>query len=170
MGASRTSSHKASDTFERVTRSVEETEQVGEQLGRLLSAGDVVALIGELGSGKTTFIRGLAKGVGIDPEAVKSPTFILLREYPSALPLIHIDAYRLEHPEDAVWLDVEWMFSPRKVTVIEWADRIQACWPEDVLTVHLAHKSTHQRTLSFRSTGSRSQQVLDALRVAVGVS
>jgi len=153
------SSRKGSSTFEVVTKSVEETQQLGEQLGRLLRPGDVVGLCGELGSGKTTFIQGLAKGLGIDPGAVRSPTFILMREYPAPVPLIHLDGYRLEGAPSAVWLDVEWVFDPKKVTVIEWADRIADSLPEAYLELRFSHKTTNQRGISVIAHGSRPEQL-----------
>ena len=164
MVALRALRHPASDIFEIVSRSVEETEQLGERLGKCLSAGDVVGLVGELGSGKTTLIRGLAKGLGIEPDQVRSPTFVLLREYPSKIPLVHIDGYRLDSTQSVVWLDVDWLFSPKKITVIEWADRFSACLPEDYLEICLAHKTTNQRSIRLVGHGPRSQQLVDALK------
>lgn len=157
------SSRKGSSTFELVTKSVEETQQLGERLGRGLAPGDVIGLIGELGSGKTTFIQGLAKGLGIDPDAVRSPTFVLLREYPGPVPLIHIDGYRLDGAPSAVWLDVEWLFDPKKVTVIEWADRIADSLPEEYLELRFSHKTTNQRGISAFAHGSRATHIVDQL-------
>ena len=150
-----------------LSKSVETTEQFGERLGRLLAPGDVVGFFGELGSGKTTLIRGLAKGLGIAPDDVKSPTFILLREYPGRVPLIHIDAYRLNGTEGAVvWEDPDWLFSPQKVTVIEWADRVGNWLPEDALVVRMSHKSTNQRVISISAQGSRAERVVASLQQA----
>ena len=161
--ASNASPQKDSDIFKFVSRSVEEPEQLGERLGRLMSGGDVVALIGELGSGKTTLIRGLAKGLGIEPDRVKSPTFVLLREYPAAVPLVHIDGYRLQGEASLVWEDLAWVFAPTKVTVIEWADRFARCLPEDHLELQFAHRSTNQRALTLIAHGQNAQRVLTAL-------
>ena len=163
MASSKKSSPKTSGTFERVTRSVEETQQMGERLGALLQPGDVVALIGELGSGKTTLIQGLAKGLGIDPGKVKSPTFILLREYPGRIGLIHIDGYRVEGAPSVVWLDLEWVFSPSKVTVIEWADRVAGCLPDDYVELRLAHQTTNQRHIAVIAHGPHSAQLVASL-------
>jgi len=157
------SSRKGSSTFEVVTKSVEETQQLGEQLGRLLRPGDVVGLCGELGSGKTTFIQGLAKGLGIEAGAVRSPTFILMREYPGPVGLIHVDGYRLEGAPSAVWLDVEWVFDPKKVTVIEWADRIADSLPEAYLELRFSHKTTNQRAIGAIPHGSRATQIVEQL-------
>ena len=164
MGTSKRSPPQASGTFEILSRSEEETGQLGERLGRAVEPGDVIALIGELGSGKTTLIRGLARGLGIDPNRVKSPTFVLLREYAGRVPLIHIDGYRLEGPSAVIWEDLDWMFSPKKATVIEWADRFEGCLPQEHLQLRLAHKSTSQRTIQVSAHGPRSQRLLELVQ------
>lgn len=154
--------------FELTTKSVEETQQVGERLGALLQAGDVVALIGDLGSGKTTGIQGIAKGLGIDPSSVKSPTFVLLRDYPGPrVGMVHVDGYRLEGEPQAIWLDLEWVFSPKKVTVIEWADRFAGCLPEAHLELRLAHKTTNQRVIAVIPHGPRAAQIVEGLQRAL---
>lgn len=130
-----------------VSGSVEETQDFGARVGRLLRAGDVVALYGVLGTGKTTFVQGLAQGLGRDPDTIKSPTFVLMREYPGAIPLIHVDGYRLEGAPAVSWLDLDLIFSPAKVTVIEWAERFSDLLPEAHLEVRLSHVSTNRRRI-----------------------
>lgn len=165
MAKSNPSSQQASNTFELTTKTVEETQQFGERLGSLLAAGDVVALIGDLGSGKTTCIQGIAKGLGIDPALVKSPTFVLLRDYPGGrVGMVHVDGYRIEGEAQAVWLDVEWIFSTKNVTVIEWADRFAGCLPEEHLELRLAHKTTNQRVITAIPHGSRAQEKCQTLK------
>ena len=151
-------------TFEFVSGSVEETHAFGERLGRLLKPGDVVALSGELGSGKTTLVQGLARGLGRDPERIKSPTFVLMREYPGTTPLIHIDGYRLAGAPQAAWLDMDVLVSAGKVTVIEWAERFAGLLPEERVEVHLTHVSTNRRRLTLTANGERGREVLEALR------
>ncbi|MBI4003925.1 MAG: tRNA (adenosine(37)-N6)-threonylcarbamoyltransferase complex ATPase subunit type 1 TsaE [Candidatus Omnitrophica bacterium] len=161
--------------IELVSGSIEETQALGEQLGRSLRPGDVVALCGELGSGKTTLVQGIARGLGRDPETIKSPTFVLMREYPPGppaaiagaggdVPVIHIDGYRLEGPPAVSWLDIDLIFSPHKITLIEWAQRFTGLLPDDVVTVQLTHVSTNRRRLILHSTGPRSQAIVAALR------
>ena len=164
MAASRRSSQPDSSTFERVTKSPDETQAFGEALGRLLQPGDVLAFIGELGSGKTTFIQGVAKGLGVNADLVKSPTFVLMREYPGRIGLNHLDAYRIEGDPSVIWLDLDAVFSPRRVTVIEWSDRVAGCLPEEHLELRLAHKSSQQRTIQVTSRGLRFVSLLAALR------
>jgi len=148
-----------------VSGSVEETQALGEQVGRTLRPGDVVALRGELGSGKTTLVQGIARGLGRDPETIKSPTFVLLREYPGDVPLIHIDGYRLEGPPAVSWLDVDLIFSPHKITLIEWAQRFTGLLPDGVLTIQLTHVSTNRRRLTLQATGPRSHAILEVLEM-----
>lgn len=153
------------------TASVEETQAFGERLGRALQPGDVVALRGPLGAGKTTLIQGIARGHASHPEQVKSPTFVLMREYPGTVPLVHVDAYRLEGGPDAAWgLDVELMFSPRKITLIEWADRVAELLPPEAIRVDLAHASKEKRTIALSGEGPRAAAVMDALKPAVAAS
>ena len=153
-----------------VSHSAEDTQAFGAQLGRWLSLGDVVALHGALGSGKTTLIQGLARGLGRSPDSVKSPTFVLMREYPGEVPLVHIDGYRLAAAPSASWLDVELIFSPHKITVIEWAERFEGLLPDDRLELHLEHLSANRRRISARATGARSQQMLTQLQRAAAAA
>ncbi|MBI2104319.1 MAG: tRNA (adenosine(37)-N6)-threonylcarbamoyltransferase complex ATPase subunit type 1 TsaE [Candidatus Omnitrophica bacterium] len=140
--------------------SVEETRAFGERLGRLLRPGDVVALEGELGSGKTTLIQGIAQGMDRDPGTVKSPTFVLVREYPGAVPIVHVDGYRLEPPATAASLDVELLFAPHKVTLIEWAERFAGLLPEERLVIRMGHVSANRRRLSLAPSGERPQAIV----------
>lgn len=146
-----------------VSGSVDETRAFGERLGGLLRAGDVVALYGELGSGKTTLIQGIAQGTGRDAGVVKSPTFVFQREYPGEVPLIHVDGYRLEGSHEAVWLDLDLLWSQHKITVIEWAERFEGLLPEERLEVRLAHVSTNRRRITLSSTGPRAAELLRQL-------
>ena len=149
--------HPSPAQHEQVSGSVEETQALGERLGRLLRPGDVVALYGELGTGKTTLVQGIAQGMGLPPEAIKSPTFVLMREYPAgAATLVHIDGYRLGGAPAAAWLDLEFMFSPRRVTLIEWAERFDGLLPPDHLEVRLEHVSTNRRRLTLVAHGARA--------------
>lgn len=151
--------------LELVTGSVEETAAFGVRLGKALGAGDVVALYGELGSGKTTLIQGVAQGLRLAPEAVKSPTFVLVREYHGDPALIHVDGYRLEGAQAAWFLDVDLLFSSHKVTVLEWADRFAGLLPEDRVEVQMSHVSTNRRQLQVSATGARSSEVIANLQV-----
>lgn len=126
-----------------------ETEHAGEALGRSLAAGDVVLLFGDLGAGKTAFVRGMARGIGANPDDVSSPTFTIVQEYPgrSAM-LYHVDLYRLESAEiDDLGLDD--LVSGDGIVAIEWAER----WtgrPDDVTEVRLEHRGDDRRAIHIR--------------------
>ena len=107
-----------------ISHSPAETESLGVQFGRAAARGLVIALNGDLGAGKTQFVRGLARGLGI-PARVHSPTFTLVNEYGGGrLKLFHLDLYRLETPEQILSAGVEDYLAPEGVTVIEWAERV----------------------------------------------
>lgn len=151
--------------FELVSGSVEETRAFGEYLGRLFAPGDVVALYGELGSGKTTLVQGIAQGLGLQPRRIKSPTFVLMREYPGeAATLVHLDGYRLEGPPAVSWLDMDLMFAPSKITLIEWAERFEGLLPPDYLAIRLEHVSANRRRIALLPQGERARTVAEQAR------
>ncbi len=113
-----------------------ETQQAGKALGSLLSTGDVVALIGDLGTGKTTLTQGIAQGLGI-VTPVNSPTFNLVQEHIGRIPLFHCDPYRLSSPEDLLDFGFEEYFERGGVVVVEWADKVESLLPTDRLTLTL---------------------------------
>ncbi|MDR0360275.1 MAG: tRNA (adenosine(37)-N6)-threonylcarbamoyltransferase complex ATPase subunit type 1 TsaE [bacterium] len=110
---------------ERITESPEDTEAAGERLGAHLAAGDLLLLAGGLGAGKTTFVRGLARGLGVSAD-VMSPSFQLVRVYPGPVPLAHCDLYRLQDSSELADLGVEELLESA-VVVVEWGDRL--VWP-----------------------------------------
>jgi len=131
-----------------------ETEHVGESLGRSLSAGDVVLLFGDLGAGKTAFVRGLARGVGANAVEVSSPTFTIVQEYlGSSATLFHVDLYRLEAAEiDDLGLDD--LVSGDGIVAIEWAERWKGR-PDDVTEVRLEHRGDDRRAIHIRPRDCR---------------
>ncbi len=138
--------------------SLEETRQIGQQLGAALRVGDVVALIGPLGSGKTTLVKAVAVGAGVaDPRQVNSPTFVIVNEYKtslSAAPLLyHVDAYRLRGGHDLEGLGFEEMVGQGAV-VIEWADRVADILPVDRLTITIEPVSEDDRRFHCWASGT----------------
>lgn len=149
--------------YETITHSAEETQALGAALGRQLKPGQVVAFFGDLGAGKTTFIQGVAQGVGADANRVKSPTFVLMREYPAPIALVHIDGYRLEGAGAIAWLDIELIFGPAKITLIEWAERFGALLPPEHLEVQLQHVSTNRRRIQLIPHGAGAEALIAGL-------
>jgi len=130
-------------TVERMSHSESETLQLAARLARQLSAGDIVCLEGPLGSGKTCFVRGLATGLGLDPSAVNSPTFVIWQRYQdpqTALALVHLDAFRLAGPDDLESVGWEELLeTPDTVIAVEWPSRIAAALPPRRINVVLTH-------------------------------
>lgn len=139
------------------------TERLGEWLGERLRPGDVVCLVGELGAGKTTLVRGLARGLGtFEPDAVCSPTYLLVVEHPGRVPLVHADAYlpaKLQGFLDDGGLD--YLLDPRAVVVVEWADRIPDHLPAGALWVSLAPTAAGGRLVALRGPVGRFAFVAD---------
>jgi tRNA threonylcarbamoyladenosine biosynthesis protein TsaE len=119
-----------------VTRSVEETRALGDAVGGILAGGDVVALSGDLGAGKTAFVQGAARGLGVD-EPVVSPTFTLVREYRGRVPVHHLDIYRLERVQDVLDLGLDDMLEDGAVVFVEWGDAIVSLLPAEHLSVRI---------------------------------
>jgi len=127
------------------TRSPEETRALGEALARKLVPGDLLLLYGDLGSGKTTFVQGLARGLGVPEEVyVVSPSFSLVNEYPGRIPLFHVDLYRLG-PEEVEELGLYEMLS-RGVMVVEWAERLGEDWSPRY-RIHFTYLSEEEREI-----------------------
>ncbi len=155
------------DTIEFISRSPEQTQRVGARLGTFLRGGDVVAMAGSLGTGKTLLAQGIGKGWGTTA-ALLSPTFVLVRRHTrpqDALYLYHIDLYRLESlPEiDGLGLD-EMLGAPDSVCLVEWADRAPDAMPAEALWVDLRWLDEFRRSLTFRASGPRHRELLDLLR------
>lgn len=148
-----------------VTRDEDETIQLGERIGRVLRAGDVVALVGELGAGKTRLVRGIARGMGIDAHAVSSPTYVIVQEYTpnneSTPPLVHVDAHRLRADDGLSSLGWDSARDPGAVVVIEWGDRIAAELPTDSLRITIEHtESQHERRIALQGDGRWRERLM----------
>ena len=130
----------------RVSNSVAETEQIAGELAATLRGGQCVALYGDLGAGKTQFVRGLVRGLGGEPRAVSSPTFVLLNVYETPrLKVFHLDAYRVHGAEDFEAIGfAELLEQPAGVVVVEWAERVEGLLPPQHVSVHIS--STGQST------------------------
>jgi len=126
----------------------EETEAAGERLGRTLGPSDVVGLIGELGAGKTCFVQGLTRGLGVTVHAT-SPTFVLVNEYRGRLPVHHVDAYRTTTVTELADLGLEEMIDGDGVTVIEWAEKARPLLPARTIYVRIDGVGDEPRTITI---------------------
>lgn len=144
---------ESSNIMEYVSRSADATVRLGATVATMLNPGDVVALIGNLGGGKTQFVRGLATGLEANPRAVSSPTFVLMNEYAGRIPLVHIDAYRLNGLSDLESIGWSAELLGEVVTAVEWADRIEPELPTDRLELHFEHLGDEHRRIVFELRG-----------------
>ena len=138
-------------------------QAIGERLGRALAVGDVLALVGPLGAGKTTFVQGVARGVEVAAERhVASPTFALVNEHPGRVPLVHADLYRINDPRELEELGLADAFD-RAAVAIEWLDRFPDAAPAERLTIEIAIATDGTRVVTFRATGARAATLIGAL-------
>ena len=174
----------AINTLDIISHSSAQTQRLGMRLGELLRGGELLLLEGSLGTGKTTFTQGLARGIGIT-EVVSSPTFTLLKEYPGqpgptgqreqaqvtqqhqqqerhrvGPALYHFDLYRLDDPEEILALGFEDYFFGNGVCVVEWADKAELLWPAEHLRLRMKIMSETKRGLLFTATGLRYCELL----------
>jgi tRNA threonylcarbamoyladenosine biosynthesis protein TsaE len=149
--------------FSWISRSPEATRTLAARLGDRLAPGDVVALNGELGSGKTEFVHGLAQGLEVPPHLVASPSFTLVHEYPGRVRLIHVDLYRLEDLPLTMLPDLEEYLAGPQVVAVEWARRLAPLLPGDYLEVDLEILGESDRQLTFTGHGERSWELVRRL-------
>lgn len=142
-----------------ITSSPEETMSIAESLAKVLFPGDLVALTGELGAGKTVFVKGLAKGLGVfEYKYVNSPSFVVVKEYEGKIPLYHFDVYRLDKRSFCETMDYERYFYSDGVSAVEWADRITGALPEEYFEVSMAYGQSDERVIRFNAFGSRPER------------
>lgn len=148
-----------------ISSSPEETFFLGKSIGECLTKGDVLALIGELGSGKTCFTHGLARGIGVpDNLLITSPTFTLINEYRGRINLYHFDLYRLHGIEDMEDLGYEEYLFGEGITVIEWADKIEGALPEETLHISFKYLDENIREIVISGEKEKVAQISNALK------
>jgi tRNA threonylcarbamoyladenosine biosynthesis protein TsaE len=146
------------------SHSPEQTQQLGNYLGKLAQAGDVILLTGNLGSGKTCLTQGIAWGLDIKEYAF-SPSFVIVREYHGRLPLSHIDFYRLDRVEEIVDLGLDEYLYGKGICVVEWAEKGMAVLPEEHLLINIGYISDTERNVSLEPKGKRYTQLLKTLKL-----
>lgn len=140
--------------------SPEETINFAKQLGEKLQPGDVLTLEGDLGAGKTTFTKGIAKGLGIR-RTVNSPTFTIVKEYIGRIPLYHMDVYRLENSDEDIGFDE--YFNGDGVSVVEWAKFIEAYLPQHRLEIQLEYLNDNERNICLKPIGTHYETLCKEL-------
>ena len=133
------------------THSPVETQTIGKQIGASLKTGDVIALVGDLGAGKTCLTQGIARGIGIaSHEVVNSPSYTLINEYAGEIPIYHIDLYRLKHHGEIVDLGLEEYLEGTGICVIEWADRMTHLLPANHIQITMTWVDESTRTIELQ--------------------
>jgi tRNA threonylcarbamoyladenosine biosynthesis protein TsaE len=137
------------------------TEAFGRRLGAALFPGAVVALVGQLGAGKTHLTRAVAEGLDVkNPAAVNSPTFVLIQEYPARLPIYHFDAYRLSGSREFLELGVDEYFRGDGVCLVEWADKVDAAMPGEHLRIEIEIVDANRRRFHLSASGEKYAKLL----------
>ena len=142
--------------FEFIAKNPEQTMEFATHLAQKLQPGDVIALEGDLGAGKTTFTKGLAAGLGIQ-KTVNSPTFTIIKEYQGQMPLFHMDVYRVNDSFEDLGFDE--YFEGSGVTVVEWAHLIKEQLPKERLTIYLYHEEEQSRRIVVDPLGTRYMEL-----------
>ena len=153
-------------TVRLVSRSARETFAMGERLGRRLRPGDVVALVGELGAGKTQLVRGACRGAGVPDAEVASPSFAIVASYRGRMPVHHADLYRVADFDELYATGLADLVAGDGATLVEWADRVPGALPDERLEIRLAHDARRPsvRRLEVRGVGERHAGLAGALR------
>ena len=147
-----------------ISKSVNDTINIGKRIAKNLKPADIICLFGELGSGKTILTKGIALGLGIKGVNVNSPSFVLMRKYLGKFPFYHFDFYRLKIPQDILKLGYEEYLYDEAVSVIEWADRLRYLMPDEFLKIELSIiKMNSQRLLKFTARGRRYKELLEKI-------
>jgi tRNA threonylcarbamoyladenosine biosynthesis protein TsaE len=145
------------------SRSPEETQALGERLGRILQAGDVISLVGELGAGKTCLVQGLARGLGVPADRrISSPTFTIVNEHFGRLKLYHVDLYRLEEARELEEIGLRDYLEGGGVAVVEWFDRFPDLRPPDRIDIQIDITGDESRRFTVTASGAESQKRLEA--------
>lgn len=146
-----------------LSKSAQQTRQLGQKLGQLLQPGDLLCLQGDLGAGKTTLTQGIAEGWG-SADSVSSPTFVMVNLYRAAdgTPLYHMDAYRIESLPEAAQIGLDDMLSEGAL-ILEWPERIEALLPKERIWMNLTHQSETEREITIAASGERYELLIKHL-------
>ena len=144
-----------------ISKNPEETRAFGKHLVKYLKKRDIICFFGDLGSGKTTLIKGIAEGLKIDQAQVNSPTFVLMNIYEGQTILFHFDLYRLEDIQGISSIGYDEFLYGDGISVIEWADRMGTFLPEEYLKIEMKHKELNERVIQLTAKGRRYQDIIE---------
>jgi len=161
------------ETLKMQLKNTNETLKLGEIIGKSLNPGSIIALVGDLGAGKTVLVKGIAKGLGVDEEP-NSPTFVIMNRYEGRMPLYHFDLYRVSSEEELFGIGYDEFFFGEGVAAVEWADRVQDIFPEHTIKIEIkipelgsedsetirdiSIEGTSKWVLSFKNTAEQAFQ------------
>jgi tRNA threonylcarbamoyladenosine biosynthesis protein TsaE len=161
----------SSDAELQVNSSSEDsTGTLGRCLADVLMPGAIIALIGDLGAGKTRLVQAIASGLDVPQESVNSPTFTLVHEYPGRIPVRHCDTYRLKDPDEFLDLGLDELLAPDGIALIEWADRVAHLLPRDILRIEIRIVSPTDRQFHILASGNLSREICQQLHKRLGAS
>ncbi|MCP4254420.1 MAG: tRNA (adenosine(37)-N6)-threonylcarbamoyltransferase complex ATPase subunit type 1 TsaE [Candidatus Scalindua sp.] len=150
------------------TGEIEQTIESGRLIGSLLKAGDVVALIGQLGAGKTHFTKGIAEGQGVeDRKVVTSPSYVIVKQYNGRLPIYHFDAYRLKSADEMYEIDCVGFFWGDGISIVEWADKVMECLPDEFVKITIKIEGETSRGINVSYNGERYRKFMDEIKEKV---
>ena len=153
--------------FTITTHNEKETFDLGQRLGKLLGKGDIVCFEGELGTGKTTMIKGIAQALSFDSHQVQSPTFVLMNRYEGRTPIYHFDLYRINGEASLSGMGLDEFLYGKGVSLLEWAERLESFYPTACLQVKLDYKKDDdtKRQITFKAKGDHYARILRSLRL-----
>ena len=155
--------NKTPTTLQFDSRDEADTIRLGEALAAALQPGCVVALLGNLGAGKTRLVQAIATALGVDRDDVTSPTFVLIQEYDADLPIFHFDAYRLRDSDQFLELGADELMASGGICLIEWADRVEDVLPDDLLRIEIEIEGPARRLFRLSGSGPKSNDVVRQL-------
>lgn len=151
-------------TIQKETRSPEATQELGRYIGTSITTASMLALTGDLGSGKTVFVQGLAEGLGVpDDYYITSPTFTLINRYPGRFTLFHVDLYRIENSDEMEDIGLFEILNGDGVVAVEWADKLKTYLPSEHVALHFEIKSDESRSVSVIGYGPNNFELLTKL-------
>lgn len=151
-------------SYQTTSFSLDETQAIGQKIGKIVVAGTLITLYGSLGSGKTSFVQGLARGLGVPPDYyITSPTYTLINDYPGRCRLYHVDLYRIDGIDEAEDIGLYEVMEGDGITAIEWADRIEKDLPSDRVRLEFETNNDDSRAITLQAQGINEIKLLNEI-------